>query len=247
VLTLLADHYHRANALWTRLKGLMVYPLLVILVSLGLTTLISLNFNRFVKELDVGISPPRVFLFIPSMWIPPIAIGLLAATGLAAVSVPKWRGRLRWRLPAFREASLSQLASAMALMLRNGTPLPDALALAEGLESGTPAAKALARWRQLVAAGQGKPADWTGDTRPFPPLFLWLVQKGGEDLAAGFQKAAEIFQARASYRIELALYGALPVSILLLGQMVLWQAVPLMKSLTIMMNWMGMDVGRVGS
>ena len=33
VLTLLADHYHAANALWTRLKGLMVYPLLVLLVS----------------------------------------------------------------------------------------------------------------------------------------------------------------------------------------------------------------------
>src|ERR1017187_9420292 len=48
VLTLLADHHYRANALWTRLKGLMVYPLLVILVSLGLTTLISVNFSRFV-------------------------------------------------------------------------------------------------------------------------------------------------------------------------------------------------------
>src|SRR5690349_7241637 len=33
VLTMLADHYHRANALWTRLKGLMAYPILVVLVS----------------------------------------------------------------------------------------------------------------------------------------------------------------------------------------------------------------------
>ena len=125
-------------------------------------------------------------------------------------------------------------------MLKNGTTLPEALALAEALESGTPAAKALARWRQLVAAGQGKPANGQGDNRPFPPLFLWLVQKGGEDLAAGFQKAAEIYQARASYRIEMALYGALPVSILLLGQMVLWQAMPLMRSMIwVMKCWAG--------
>src|SRR5580765_5296843 len=47
VLTLLADHYHRTNALWTRLKGLMVYPMIVLLVSLGLTLLISLAFSRF--------------------------------------------------------------------------------------------------------------------------------------------------------------------------------------------------------
>src|SRR5512139_3562205 len=37
VLTLLADHYERATLLWTRLKGLLVYPALVVLVALGLT------------------------------------------------------------------------------------------------------------------------------------------------------------------------------------------------------------------
>ena len=239
VLTLLADHYHRANALWIRLKGLMVYPLIVILVSLGLTLLISLNFTRFVSQFGQGFVPRQTYLTLASIWMPPVALALAAVVGLAAVSIPSWRAALRWRLPAFREASLAQLASAMSLMLKNGTTLPEALALAAGLESGNPTANALARWRHLVEAGQGKPAEWQGDNRPFPRLFLWLVQKGGEDLAAGFQKAAEIYQARAAYRIELALYGALPVSILLLGQMVLWQVLPLVRTMTWMMNMLG--------
>jgi type II secretory pathway component PulF len=238
ILTLLADHYHRANALWTRLKGLLVYPLLVILVSLGLTLLVSLNFSRFTSEFFQQIAPPP-FLSLPMMWIPPVVLALAAGFGIAAASIPSWRARLRWRLPAFREASLAQLASAMTLMLKNGTTLPEALALAEAVEGATPAARAIARWRRLVEAGQGKPAEWTGDSRPFPPLFVWLVQKGGENVAAGFQKAAEIYQARASYRIELALYGALPVSILLLAQMVLWQAIPLLRSLIWMMDMLG--------
>ena len=161
---------------------------------------------------------------------------------LAAVSIPSWRARLRWRLPAFREASLAQLASAMALMLRNGATLAETLAMAEGLETAAPAGRALAKWRNLVESGQGKPAQWSGDNRPFPPLFLWLVQRGGEDVAAGLQKAAEIYHARASYRIELALYGALPVSILLVGQMVFWQAAPLMQAMIRMMNILG-DTG----
>ena len=76
-------------------------------------------------------------------------------------------------------------------------------------------------------------------TRPFPPLFLWLVQNGGEDVAAGFQKAADIYQNRAAFRIELALYGALPISILLLGQMVFWQAAPTFRVLIWMMNMLG--------
>jgi type II secretory pathway component PulF len=145
-------------------------------------------------------------------------------------------------LPGFHEASLAQLASAISLMLKKGTPLPQAIAMAETLESSTPAAAQLAEWRKLTEAGQGNPAKWPAPQRPFPPLFLWLIQNGGNDLASGFQKASEIYQARASYRIELLLYGALPVSILLLAQMILWQVVPLMRSMVWMMNALG-DMG----
>src|SRR5262249_44332279 len=106
------------------------------------------------------------------------------------------------------------------------------------MEAPSPAAEALARWRTAVESGQGKPSQWKA-CPPLPPLFLWLVQKGGEDVATGFQKAADIFQNRANYRIELALYGALPISILFLGQMILWQVAPLMRAMTFLMNALG--------
>jgi len=239
VLTLLADYYQRANALWTRLKGLMVYPLIVIIVSLGLTLMVSLAFRRFMAQFFDQLAPPQGLMV--SVWMPPVVLTAVALLGLAAFFIPSWRARLRWRLPAFREASLAQLAAAMTLMLKNGLTLPEALTMAGRLETGTPAGPALDQWRQLVEAGQGKPAQWTDDSPPFPPLFLWLVQKGGEDVAAGFRKAADIYQARAAYRSELALYGALPVSILLLGTMVLWQAMPLMKSMIWLMDMIGGD------
>jgi type II secretory pathway component PulF len=240
VLTLVADYYHRTNALWTRLKGLMVYPLIVILVSLGVTLMLSLTFSHFLPAFfeQSLLKPPG--LLVATMWVPPLALGTLALLGIAAVAIPRSRAWLRWNLPAFREASLAQLASAMALMLKNGTTLADSLALAEGLEGATPAGKAmLAQWRLLVENGSGKPVQWPASTRPFPPLFLWLVQKSGEDVATGFQKAADIYQARAAYRIELALYGVLPVAILFLGQMVFWQVMPLMRTLIWLMNMLG--------
>ena len=240
MLTLLADHYQQTNNLWTRLKGLMVYPLLVIVVSLGLTLVLSVVFSHFLRHFFDQFPRPPFFVF--SLWIPPVVLAVLAALGFAAVSLPAWRRRLRWRLPAFRDASLAHLASAIALMLKNGTPLAEALALAQNLEAGTPAAGALAKWRGLVEAGKGKPAQWAEMAGPFPPLFLWLVQKGGEDVAAGFQKAAELYRARAGYRIELALYGALPVSVLFLGQMILWQILPLVQAMGSIMNLLG-DMG----
>jgi type II secretory pathway component PulF len=240
MLTMLADNYHRANAVWTRLKGLMVYPFIVVIVSLALTLILSVVFSHFLSTFVGLFTPPTAWL--ASMWIPPAMLVLIALIGIGAISLPSWREKLRWRLPAFREASLAQLASAIALMLRNGTPLAEALALAESLEVSTPAGPALARWRSLVEAGQGKPAQWSGPGRPFPPLFLWLVQKGGEDAASGFQKAADLYQTRAAYRTELALYGALPISVLFLGQMIFWQVVPLMQAMIQMMRVLG-DTG----
>jgi type II secretory pathway component PulF len=241
VLTLLADHYERANVLWTRLTGLLVYPVLVVGVSLGLTAILSVVCGSFLRQMfeQFSIAPPFA---IVSVWMPPVLLGLVVVLGGVAVASSRWRGRLRWRLPGFQEASLSQLASGLALMLRNGLPLAEALALAEALESATPATVPLSQWRKLTETGQGDPAKWPTPPRPFPPLFLWLVQNGGADPAAGFQKAAEIYQGRASYRIEMLLYGALPVSILLLGQMVIWQAVPLVRSLIWLMNTLG-DAG----
>ncbi len=241
VLTLLADHYHRAHAIWTRLKGLMVYPLILIFVSLVLTFMLSTIFGRFLSNFMTGFAAPPAVL-MAGMWTPPILLAIVAVLGALAVSLPSWRRRLRWKLPAFREASLAQLASAIALMLKNGATLSDALAMAQALENGTPASQPLGHWRDLVERGQGKPSQWTGAAAPFPPLFLWLVQSGGEDVAAGFQKAAEIYQTRAGYRVELALYGALPVAILLLGQMVFWQVAPLMRNLVWLMNSLG-DMG----
>jgi type II secretory pathway component PulF len=254
VLTLLADHYQRAGALWNRLKGLMVYPFIVIIVALALTTVLSFvfshflahNFDQFGFVDSAGRGMPGgipMSSAVAAMWAPPVVLALIALVATALVANPKWRERLRWHLPAFRDASLAQLASAMSLMLKNGTTLPEALALAEGLEFNSPAGPALAEWRRLIESGKGRPEQWPNGLKPFPPMFLWLVRKGGEDVAAGFQKAAEIFQSRAGYRIELALYGALPVSVLLLGQMVFWQVAPLFQALIRIMNMLGSGLG----
>jgi type IV pilus assembly protein PilC len=242
MLTLLADHYHRAHALWTRLKGLMVYPLIVILVSLGLSLVISSAFSKFTRTTMEFMAPNTPQIMLIGLWLIPTLLATAAALIIAALSVPGFKAWLRWRLPAFREASLSQFAAAMALMLRNGTTLPDALALAEAIESDTPAARALARWRAQLAEGKGKPADWQDPTATLPPLFLWLIRSAGEDPAAGFQKASDLYQARAAYRTELLLYGALPVSILILGQLVLWQVAPLFQVLINLMNMLGSDM-----
>ena len=60
--------------------------------------------------------------------------------------------------------------------------------------------------------------------RLIPPLFVWVVASAGEDLAAGFNRAAEIYHSRAIYRTEVALFSVLPIASLFLGAVVISQA-----------------------
>ena len=71
------------------------------------------------------------------------------------LSLPSVRRALRWRFPAFREASLAQVASALALMLKSGVPLDKALALME--RTGTRHAR---RHRNSPAGGNASPPAW---------------------------------------------------------------------------------------
>jgi type II secretory pathway component PulF len=73
----------------------------------------------------------------------------------------------------------------------------------------------------------------------FPPLFVWMVGHSGEDLAGGFQKAADLYQARASYRTETLLYSALPCAVLALGLMVVSQIEPVVAQMVSFLNAVG--------
>jgi len=238
MLQMLADHYQRAGLIWTRLQGLMVYPIIIVLVSLGLTTSLTLVFSHLVTQ-NFGYLVPETNRVVGMMWLAPAVLLVVSAALILISLLPGMRARLRWRLPAFREASLAQLASAIALMLRGGSTLADALAFAEALEAGTPAAARLGQWRAQIYSGEGKPSQWGAETAPFPPLFMWLVRQRGEDAAGGFQNAANLYQTRAAHRSELLLYCALPISVLLLGQLVFWQVAPVIQTLVQFMNALG--------
>jgi hypothetical protein len=66
----------------------------------------------------------------------------------------------------------------------------------------------------------------------FPPLFIWTVAQSGENLAAGFHRAGELYQSRAQYQIEMLLYSALPCSVLALAVMIVAQIQPVFAALT---------------
>jgi len=233
-LTMLADHFQNQNNVWTRLRSMMTYPLIVMLVatlvSLGLAYLWTFVIGpHFISIFSgMGIRLPAFTLFaldtLKCIWIFPIVLAALFVGLLAIIFLPGPRGRYLWRLPAFKEATVSRIASSLALLTKTGVPFPEAIGLVEQLETSDAAAADLQHWRARLASGTTKFTEVAAGNRVIPPLFTWVVASAGEDLTAGLKRAAEIYHARALYRTEVALFSVLPLASLFLGTIVLTQA-----------------------
>jgi type IV pilus assembly protein PilC len=244
VLVLVADYYGRMHGLWTRLKGLLAYPLIVLVLALLLSMGLGYGIWHLYAEdgLNLDLSGSRRSARVTqtiSLWLPPLLIGLMLLTALLISAVPRWRSALRWRLPGIKEASLAQVASSLALLLRAGLPLPEAVAFLQGLERDARLRRELGTWRQRLSEGAGKFADVAEGSRLLPPLWVWMITSAGEDVAEGLGRAAELYSRRAHYRYELCLYAALPLCVLALAVLILGQV--LAGSQALLHLWFGME------
>jgi type IV pilus assembly protein PilC len=243
-LTMLAEYFQQQENLWTRMKGLMVYPLIVLIMAFLLSCFLAYILGAFIwNNLESLVGSSSTLAVPAGLWMSPVILGLALVGFLIAVLASPAREHLRWRLPAFREASLSRVAAGMWLMLKSGVQFDDALALVEQLEKGTCAEAEIAGWRRKLASGAGRFSQLATPGQAFPPLFIWTVAQSGEDLTAGFQRAAGLYQGRAVYRTELMLYSLLPCSILALGAMLVAQYQPVFAALMAFIRNLSGDMG----
>lgn len=233
-LTMLADYFQRQNDIWTRLRSMMTYPLIVMCAGFLISLLIAALWNFVIgpafRDVFNGMKMmlPAATLFalgsLQAIWVFPLVLGILFLLAFSIVFQPAMRGKFLWRLPAFKEANVARVASALTLLLKNGVSLPDAIGLVEGLEDNKRANADLKLWKDKLAAGEAKFSEIASRSRMFPPMFIWIVAGAGEDLISGFRRAADMYQSRAIYRTEVALFSVLPVASLFLGAVVISQA-----------------------
>ncbi len=229
MLTLVADYYQRASLLTMRLKGLMVYPAIVLVASLMLSTWLTFLMNQLMHSIGTDVFgiqrlPPVVTVMI---WVPPVILGVATLALAVAIANPAIRRWMRWWLPASRDASLAGIAAAVATMLRGGCSFDESLELLCQLESNGPAGRELTVWRERLSQGETSFARLAAGGRVFPPLFVAMVTTPHDNLVQGFAQASAIFEARAAHHSQLLLEAALPVAILGLGALIapqLWAA-----------------------
>ena len=89
VLTMLADYYQRTGLIGLRLKGLMIYPLIVLLASLGLSCFLASIFRAFSRDISLDLRELTGGMTsaagVPVMIWMPVAVLAVASCGSGAV------------------------------------------------------------------------------------------------------------------------------------------------------------------
>ena len=247
VLTMLADYYSRVNNLQTRLKGLLVYPAITLGVMLALTLFVAyvnqnLVADMFFNDQELSALVSSILNSSSSLimlWSPVILMVLLVVCFIVCLGSGNIRRYLRWKLPGFREASLSQIASCMNIMLRGGCTLDESLQMVQQMEKDNLAGEELAQWHERLASGQGKIREIAQPGKVFPLEFVWMLGCDEEKLVKGFERTAELYYDREKQCTSIFLHGVAPVAITVLGMVAVIQTFPLILALTTMMEHMG--------
>ncbi len=237
-LDALADHLERAGQLAASVRTALIYPAVLVLAAcvsvVVLLTLVVPQFELLFREAAQEI--PIITQIV-------IEISrLLRSFGwlIPPLGIVVWFGlRTYWRRPGVRarrdvallrlpvigsliaQVEIERFARALATLLGNGVPLPQALELTQAAASNQGIANALAAAAEQVRQGR-QLAQVLRESKVVPPLAIQLIQVGeeGSRLEGMLLKLADAYASDVDVKLK-RLVGLLePTLILLIGLVV---------------------------
>ena len=233
VLACVADYYERIGTLTTRLRGLAIYPVLILVCGMAVAGLMAYLTSMLKGDLyDIMDGRPDVGSLadlVASPWFSIFPVFLLAL-GLLFYGIvlrsQNMRQYFAWRIPMLRDAALAQYAALTETLLASGARLPEVIGMVRRLEAGTAMESDLAKIEKNLEEGQGSYEAAASKSTAIPGFFNWVVGQTGEDVTTGFGHARSIYASRAETRMQAFLHCFLPVNILLIGIILLGFFIP---------------------
>ncbi len=236
VLSCVADYYERIGTLVTRLRGLAIYPMLILVCGLLVAGLMAFLASMLKNHLAIltddffGRGRSELSQLFASSWLSIFPMGVFAVGFLFYVIVlrsQKMRRFFSWKIPMLRDAALAQYAGLSEALLASGARLPEVIGMVRKLEAGSAMETDLAQIEQNLAEGHAGYDSASRGCRTIPDFFNWIVAQAGEDVTAGFGHARTIYTSRAESKMQAFLYCFLPVNILLIGSLLLVFFIPM--------------------
>ncbi len=220
LLDQLAVYLERTDAIKTRVRGALVYPIFVIVFAVvaGLFLIFKIvpTFQHIYGDLGqqlpaitrivIGISTvvrTHVLLMLPLV----AGLGLLLAAGLRTRRGRYLRDSLLLRLPIFgtivRKAVMSRCARTFGILLHSGLPILRALDLVGEASGNAVVARGVERARDRITAGQAITPSFRA-TGVFPEMLLQLMGTGEEsgELDTMLQKTSDFYDRQVEASVQ---------------------------------------------
>jgi type IV pilus assembly protein PilC len=249
VLDQLSTYLDRDLEARRKIKGAMMYPAVVAVLSIGAVAILSVvvlpKFVDFFASLDVPLPlTTRLMLsfsaFVTAWWWA-ILGGTVAAVvgyllGMRSKSVRRRRDALLMKVPVLgiivRYSAVERFTRLLGSMIRAGVPLPDALTVATGSLRNLVFERALGRARLELLDGGGLAGPVT-ETGLFPGVANQMIRVGEETgtLDTQLEVAASYYERELDYKIKKMTTLIEPIVVLFMGLIVGFVAVALVSAM----------------
>ena len=238
VLRRVAEYVEKEQAALKRVKGAMVYPALILLLSCGVIAILftftvpSLIgvFDEFEADLPLVTSILITTVDLVKGYGPYIVPLTIVVLALALRYARTGPGRERldvilWRLPIIgsivSQREMARFSRTMSLSLDSGLPMTDAMDLVIQTAGNSAARKALEDIRARMIDGQSLSLSMASNGL-FPPLLVQMAKVGEQvgTLSPDLATVADLYEQEIDERVEMLLSLMQPLLILILGLIV---------------------------
>jgi type IV pilus assembly protein PilC len=240
VLTRLAEFQEKAQKVKNKVVAAMVYPIIVLLLALGILTFLLLvivpKFETIFHDM-LGDKPlPTLTLFVIGIsdfmqrhWAVLLgAVLALFAAGKVAARTQRGRvivDRAKLRAPLFgdliRKTSISRFSRTLGTLVTSGVPILQALDITRETAGNTVIARAISHVHDSVKEGESitRPLEASG---AFPPMVISMIDVGEEtgQLPEMLLKIAEVYDDEVDNSVAALTSLLEPVMIVLLALIV---------------------------
>jgi type IV pilus assembly protein PilC len=194
ILNRLANYREKAEKLKRKVKGAMIYPIIVITVAIGVTALLLLKvtpvFAKMFTDFGSAMPAPTQFVIDLSEWLQKyilymlVVVAALIAAFVAFYRNPKGRriiDKLVLQLPivgpVIRKVAVARFTRTLGTMISSGVPILDALDVTAKTAGNRTIEDGIYYVRTKISEGK----NITGpllETKVFPPMVVQMIGVG---------------------------------------------------------------------
>jgi type IV pilus assembly protein PilC len=194
ILNRLATYREKAEKLKRKVKGAMIYPVIVICVAIGVTALLLLKvtpvFAKMFADFGSALPGPTQFVVDMSEWLQQWILHLLGGIAAFVTSIvytyrnPKGRkimDRVMLKAPLFgpviRKVAVARFTRTLGTMISSGVPILDALDVTAKTAGNRTVEEAIYYVRGKIAEGKNI-AGPLAETNVFPSMVVQMIGVG---------------------------------------------------------------------